>query len=172
MNVVSNAPGDELDPAEVKALEVLKAGIAATPELKVGLGVSIGMALVMAVGRMIIPISIQQILDKGINDGDLNWSFVLTTCAIAALAMVAFAVLNRFTYMRLMVTAENVLYGLRTRAFSHVHKLSVANHNESRRGIMVARVTSDIETLAQFASWGAVSWIVNLTIIVVAVEFA
>ena len=169
MNVVSNATGDELDPAEVKALEVLKAGIAATPELKVGLGVSIGMALVMAIGRMIIPIAIQQILDKGINDGNLNWSFVLTTCAIAAIAMVAFAVLNRFTYMRLMVTAENVLYGLRTRAFSHVHKLSVANHNESRRGIMVARVTSDIETLAQFASWGAVSWIVNLTIIVVAV---
>ena len=169
MNVVSNLPGDEVDPAEVKALEVLKAGIAATPELKVGLGVSIAMALVMAVGRMIIPISIQQILDKGINDGDLNWSFVLTTCAVAAIAMVGFAVLNRFTYMRLMVTAENVLYGLRTRAFSHVHKLSVANHNESRRGIMVARVTSDIETLAQFASWGAVSWIVNLTIIVVAV---
>jgi len=123
----------------------------------------------MAIGRMIIPIAIQQILDKGINDGNLNWTFVLTTCAIAAIAMVAFAVLNRFTYMRLMVTAENVLYGLRTRAFSHVHKLSVANHNESRRGIMVARVTSDIETLAQFASWGAVSWIVNLTIIVVAV---
>ena len=169
MNVVSNLPGDELDPAEVKALEVLKAGIAATPELKVGLGVSIGMALVMAVGRMIIPISIQQILDKGINNGDPDWSFVLTTCAVAAIAMVGFAVLNRFTYMRLMVTAENVIYGLRTRAFSHVHKLSVANHNESRRGIMVARVTSDIETLAQFASWGAVSWIVNLTIIVVAV---
>ena len=72
MNVVSNLPGDEVDPAEVKALEVLKAGIAATPELKVGLGVSIAMALVMAVGRMIIPISIQQILDKGINDGDLE----------------------------------------------------------------------------------------------------
>ncbi len=168
MNVVSNPPGDELNPADVKALEVLKAGIAATPELKVGLGVSIAMALVMAVGRMIIPIAIQQILDKGIDNGDPNWGFVLTTCAIAAVAMVAFSVLNRFTYMRLMVTAENVIFGLRTRAFSHVHKLSVANHNESRRGVMVARVTSDIETLAQFASWGAVSWIVNLTIIVVA----
>ncbi|MEX0768683.1 MAG: ABC transporter ATP-binding protein [Microthrixaceae bacterium] len=169
MNVVSNLPGDELDPSEIKALDVLKAGIAATPELKVGLGVSLAMALVMAVGRMVIPIAIQQILDKGINSGDPNWGFVLTTCAIAAVAMVGFSVLNRFTYMRLMVTAENVIYGLRTRAFSHVHKLSVANHNESRRGVMVARVTSDIETLAQFASWGAVSWVVNLTIIVVAI---
>jgi len=169
VNVVTSLPGDELDPSEIKALDVLKAGVAATPELKVGLGVSIAMALVMAVGRMIIPIAIQQILDKGIDNGDPNWGFVLTTCAVAGLAMVGFAVLNRFTYMRLMVTAENVIFGLRTRAFSHVHKLSVANHNESRRGVMVARVTSDIETLAQFASWGAVSWIVNVTIIVVAV---
>src|SRR5690606_8875605 len=75
--------------------------------------------------------------------------------------------LTRFTYMRLMVTAENVLYGLRTRAFSHVHRLSLAHHDESRRGTLVARVTSDIETLAQFASWGAVSWIVNSTVIAV-----
>ena len=34
--------------------------------------------------------------------------------------------------------------------------------------MLVARVTSDIETLAQFASWGAVSWVVNSTMIVVA----
>ena len=69
--------------------------------------------------------------------------------------------------MRLMVTAENVIYGLRTRAFSHVHRLSLAHHNEAKRGVLVARVTSDIETLSQFASWGAVSWVVNSTIILV-----
>ena len=81
--------------------------------------------------------------------------------------MVALAVLTRFTYMRLMRTAENVIYGLRTRAFSHVHRLSLGHHNESKKGVLVARVTSDIETLAQFASWGAVSWVVNSTIILV-----
>ncbi|CAN5548822.1 ABC transporter ATP-binding protein [soil metagenome] len=167
MSDVTTDVDDELDPDEIKAFTVLKAGVAATPELRVGLTVSILMALVMAGGKMIIPIAIQQILDKGVNDGDPRWGFVLTTGAVAAVAMVALAVLNKFTYMRLMVTAENVIYGLRTRAFSHVHKLSLAHHNESKRGVMVARVTSDIETLAQFASWGAVSWIVNSTIIVV-----
>jgi ATP-binding cassette, subfamily B, bacterial len=160
---------EDLDPKDIKATEVLRAGIAATPELRVGLGVSIGMALVMAAGKMIIPIAIQQILDKGVNGGEPRWGFVLTTGALAAVAMVALAVLNKFTYMRLMVTAENVIYGLRTRAFSHVHRLSLAHHNESKRGVMVARVTSDIETLAQFASWGAVSWIVNSTIILVSI---
>ncbi|HTO01835.1 MAG TPA: ABC transporter ATP-binding protein [Microthrixaceae bacterium] len=157
------------DEVEVRAMDVLRAGVRATPELRVGLGVSIAMALVMAGGKMVIPIAIQQILDKGVGGGEPRWGFVLSTASLAAVAMVALAVLNKVTYMRLMVTAENVIYGLRTRAFSHVHRLSLAHHNDSKRGVMVARVTSDIETLAQFASWGAVSWIVNSTVIVVSI---
>jgi ABC-type multidrug transport system fused ATPase/permease subunit len=51
------------------------------------------------------------------------------------------------------------------RAFSHVHKLSIAEHSEQRRGALVARVTSDIETLAQFTEWGAVAWIVDSVMI-------
>jgi ATP-binding cassette, subfamily B, bacterial len=164
------SPDDEQDGESAGAIEVLRAGIAATPELKVGLGVSVAMALVMALGRMVVPIAIQQILSGGFRDGEPRWSFIIGTGVIAAGAMVGLAVLTRFTYMRLMRTAENVLYGMRTRAFSHVHRLSLAHHNESKRGVLVARVTSDIETLAQFASWGAVSWVVNSTVILVALS--
>ncbi len=159
----------EVRAGDVRAMEVLRAGLRATPELRVGLGVSVSMALVMAGGKMVIPIAIQQILDKGIGGGSPRWGFVLVTASLAAVAMLALAVLTKVTYMRLMVTAENVIYGLRTRAFSHVHRLSIAHHNESKRGILVARVTSDIETLSQFASWGAVSWVVNLTMILVSI---
>ena len=121
----------------------------------------------MALGKMVIPIAIQQILSRGVSGGEPDWGFIALTGAVSTVAMLALAVLTRFTYLRLMITAENVIYGLRTRAFSHVHRLSLAHHNESKRGVLVARVTSDIETLAQFASWGAVSWVVNSTIIVV-----
>ena len=161
---------DTTDPtrtARTGALSVLRDGLAATPELKVGFRVSLAMALVMALGRMVIPVAIQQILGHGFVDGTPRWTFIVGTGAVATVVMVGMAVLTRFTYMRLMVTAENVLYGLRTRAFSHVHRLSLAHHDEARRGTLVARVTSDIETLAQFASWGAVSWIVNSTVIAV-----
>lgn len=165
MNVTPRVEGDE--DVEAGALEVLRAGVRATPELRAGLGVSVAMALVMAMGKMIIPISIQQILSRGVSDGEPDWTFIALTGAFAVTAMLGLAVLTRFTYLRLMVTAENVIYGLRTRAFSHVHRLSIGHHNEAKRGVLVARVTSDIETLAQFASWGAVSWVVNSTIIVV-----
>ena len=50
--------------------------------------------------------------------------------------------------------------------FDHIHKLSMAEHTEQRRGALVARVTSDIETLAQFIEWGAVAWIVDSVLIV------
>jgi ATP-binding cassette, subfamily B, bacterial len=57
--------------------------------------------------------------------------------------------------------SENSLLGLRVRTFEHIHRLSMAEHTENRRGALVARVTSDIETLARFMEWGAVAWIVD-----------
>ena len=68
-----------------------------------------------------------------------------------------------------MRAAESSLFGLRVRAFAHVHRLSIAEHTEHRRGALVARVTSDVETMAQFTEWGAVAWIVNSVLIVATV---
>ena len=160
------SPDDDGPP--LRAGELLRLGLRRTPELRRGFAVSLAFAFVVALGRLIIPIAIQQILDKGIATSDPDWPFVLWTCAAASVALVGFTVLNRLTYVRLMRTAMDVLYGLRTRAFAHVHQLSLSHHNESKKGVLVARVTSDIETLAQFESWGAVSWVVNVTMIVVA----
>jgi putative ABC transport system ATP-binding protein len=168
MNVGPALPDDELDGPEEGALTVLRRGVAQTPELKRGLFVSVLFALMVAGGNLVIPIAIQQILDKGVSSGDPNWSFVVQTCVAAAVAMVLLAGLNKFLYQRLMRTAATVIYSLRVRTFAHVHELSIRHHGESRRGVLVARVTSDLETLAQFASWGAVSWVVNVTMIVTA----
>ncbi len=52
------------------------------------------------------------------------------------------------------------------RVFEHIHRLSVAEQNETKRGVLVSRVTSDIETLARFVNWGAISWVVNSTLVV------
>lgn len=153
-------------PGSVPALEVLRQGVRSTPELKRGFLASAAFAVVLAAGNLTVPIAIQQVLDKGIGPTGPEWDMVLWTCAVAAVAIVCLTVLNRITYFRLMRTSENVLFGLRTRAFSHVHDLSISHHESSRRGVLVSRVTSDIETLAQFASWGAVSWVVNSTMIV------
>ena len=70
--------------------------------------------------------------------------------------------------------SEEALYDLRARLFDHIHRLSLADHNEERTGALVARVTSDIETLAQFFQWGGLAWLLDgtLMLIVAAVMLA
>ena len=151
---------------EVGALQVLRRGLAISPELRVGISATIGLALVAALGRLIIPITIQQVLDRGVLSDDGYRPGFVWGVSIGAMAIV-FGVMaaSRVAHIRLVIAAEAVLLGLRTRAFDHIHKLSLADHTESRRGVLVARVTSDVESLAQFTQWGAISWVINTAII-------
>ena len=63
--------------------------------------------------------------------------------------------------LRLGISTEQGLYGIRIKLYDHIHRLSLADHNEERRGALVSRVTSDIETLTMFFSWGALVWLLD-----------
>jgi ATP-binding cassette, subfamily B, bacterial len=153
---------DEEHLLEAGAIAVLRRGLRATPELRQGVAFTAVMAVATAAGKLAVPILIQQILDRGVlGDAGFRPGFVYPACAVTAAAVVLLYLANRATYLRLVRASENSLLGLRVRAFDHIHRLSMAEHNEQRRGALVARVTSDIETLAQFMEWGAVAWIVD-----------
>ncbi|MGE3619417.1 MAG: ABC transporter ATP-binding protein [Acidimicrobiia bacterium] len=162
-------PGDDVggDVAEVGALELLRRGLRVTPELRVGLRVTVVMAVATAVGKLAVPVLVQQILDRGVlGDGGFRPGFVAAACAVAAALVGGMYLLARATFLRLIDAAEASLLGLRVRAFAHAHRLSLAEHAEQRRGALVARVTSDVDTMAQFVEWGAVAWIVDTVLIV------
>ncbi len=148
------------------ALAVLRKGIAVMPEVRVGIRVSIAFAVLVAAGKLLIPVAIQQVLDRGVvGTGGFQAGFVITACVGTAVIVLVIMVLSRITYLRLVRTAEGALFHLRVRVFEHIHRLSVAEQNETKRGILVSRVTSDIETLARFVNWGAVSWVVNSALV-------
>ncbi|MCY4493092.1 MAG: ABC transporter ATP-binding protein [Acidimicrobiaceae bacterium] len=155
---------------DVGALTVLRRGLAISPELKSGLRVTLAMAFTAAAGRLVVPILVQQVVDKGLlGEGGYQPRFVLFASALAfGIALVVLAA-GRITHIRLVIAAEALLLGLRVRAFEHIHKLSMADHTGSRRGVLVSRVTSDVESLAQFTQWGALSWIINSSIVAGAV---
>ena len=149
------------DAAIPRAWQVLRCGLAVSTELRRGIGVTVTMALFTAVGALIVPVLVQLVLDHGVLGPDGYQPRVVLTLALVALSTaVVVAVLNRTLYIRLVATAESALLGLRMRAFEHIHRLSLAVHTRSRRGVLVARVTSDVETLAKFMEWGAISWLV------------
>ncbi len=147
-------------------LAVLRKGIAVMPEVRVGIRISFAFAIVVAAGKLMIPVAIQQVLDRGVfHQQGFRAGFVFTACALTAVGILGLTVLSRYTYLRLVRTAEGALFHLRVRVFEHIHQLSVAEQNETKRGILVSRVTSDIETLARFVNWGAVSWVVNTALV-------
>ena len=151
----------------IGALAVMRRGIKVSPELRAGLAITVVMALTAAVGRLIVPILVQLVLDNGVLSDDGYDGAYVWTVSLAALAVVLLvAAASRVALIRLVDMAETVLMNLRVRVFEHIHHLSLADHTESRRGVLVARVTSDVETLARFTQWGLISWIIDTAIIV------
>jgi putative ABC transport system ATP-binding protein len=161
---------------EVGALNVLKRGLKASPELKSGISLTALMALAVAGGKLLVPLTIKEVLDRGITTSGVNVNSVLFFSLIAMVLSIAGMALGKATYYRLAKTAENVLMGLRIRTFEHLHKLSIADHVQARKGAYTARVTSDVETLTQFAQWGAIAWIINsiqiLAVLVIMVVYS
>ena len=120
------------------------------------------LAIVGAVGRVVVPILLQQAIDKGIIGAEeVRVGFVAELGLIAAGALIVSGIAQRHAVVRLGTRSEEALYHLRGRLIGHIHRLSLADHNEERRGALVARVTSDIETLAQFFQWGGMTWLLN-----------
>src|SRR5688500_13024852 len=145
------------------AFKILKRGLADSSEMRKGLGYTIALAMTYSLGNLMIPILIQQVLDKGLVDG-FRPRFVYTMCVLAAVGTVIVYVAGRETTRRMVTTSESALKSLRTRVFGHIHRLSIAEHSTTRRGTYVTRVTSDVDQLLQFMEWGALSWILGGTL--------
>lgn len=144
------------------AVEVIARGLRATPALRRGALATIGYALLGGIGRVCIPVLVQQVLDRGVlNDDGIRLPIIYKLSAVAAVVVLLTAVMNFMTHRRLAVAAENSLRELREKAFTHIHRLSIGHHSGERRGEMVSRVTSDVETMSQFFGWGAVAWVVD-----------
>jgi ATP-binding cassette, subfamily B, bacterial len=154
---------------EPGAMWVLRRGVSSSPELRAGLAFTVLLALVGAVGKLSIPVLIQQVTDRaivGVDEFDAPLVAVASLATVTLIGVVAFA--SRAAYRRLVRASEAMLFNLRVRGFSHIHELSIADHDDSKRGQLTARVTSDIEIIARFTQWAGVAWIVNSIVILCA----
>ena len=146
------------------AVETIGRGVKAAPALRTGFGLTLAFAMVGAGGRVVIPILVQQSIDRGLSPAGIKVATVTTMAVIAFFVIVLATWSQRTAVARLGRRSEEALYGLRVRLFEHIHRLSIADHSEERKGALVARVTSDVETLAQFFQWGGLAWLLDGTL--------
>ncbi|MEY2444981.1 MAG: ATP-binding cassette, subfamily bacterial [Ilumatobacteraceae bacterium] len=148
------------------AVQMIGKGVEAAPALRRGFLVTFGLAMVGAAGRVVVPILVQQAIDHGFRKDAVDVGTVTVLGAIGLAVIILATIAQRAAVARLGQRSEEALYGLRVRLFEHIHRLSIADHGEERRGALVARVTSDVETMSQFFSWGALAWLLDGTLMV------
>ena len=151
------------------AWATLVRGLRLSPEFRRGLGWTLALAGVTTAGRVVVPVTVQQVIDRGLRTGGAaNLRLVATLVAIAAATIAATSVAGYFMNYRLSRATETALSALRVRAFRHIHDLSMLHHATEHRGALVSRVTSDVDTISQFMQWGGVVLLVNLGQLVIA----
>ena len=143
------------------AVATIRRGLSLSPELRRGLAGTIGIALVATAGRVIVPIAIQQIIDGGLEDGAIDIGFVVQMTLIALVAVLITAGATGWMHLRLARVAETALSGLRIRAFRHIHDLSMLHQASEQRGVLVSRVTSDVDQISRFMQWAGLMIIIN-----------
>lgn len=158
-----STPTETVEAAETPETtwQTLRRGLALSPELRVGLAGTLGLALVYMVGRAAVPVAVQQGIDNGIVGG-LDLTVVWTVVAITTAVLVVTTFCGYLMMRRLFTVSETALANVRIRAFRHVHDLSMLHQQSERRGSLVSRVTSDVDQITQFLQWGGVILVVNL----------
>jgi putative ABC transport system ATP-binding protein len=137
-------------------------GLRLAPEFRAGLSVTLSLAVLSTAGRVVVPLAVQQTIDNGLSGPTPDLVLVRWACALAGLAVLVTAVANYLMNVRLYRTTENGLLALRTRAFRRVHDLSVLHQAAERRGSLVSRVTSDVDTISTFMQYGGILILVSV----------
>ncbi|GAA3976893.1 ABC transporter ATP-binding protein [Actinomadura viridis] len=151
------------------AFSTLRRGLRLSPEFRAGLAGTLLLALVATAGRIVVPVAVQQTIDRGLGTaGGPDVAFIRTAVLLCAVAVGLTALSAYAMNVRLYKSTESGLATLRVKAFRHVHDLSMLTQSGERRGALVSRVTGDVDQISQFMQWGGLMIIVSLGQLVVA----
>jgi ATP-binding cassette subfamily B protein len=138
------------------------------PDLKWQLVGAIAVASVATLVRLLGPLIIRGGIDDGIAEGDKRTIIVAAAMYVGLLVVQYFA--SAAAQLSVAFVGERYLVRLRTVVFSRLLRLDMGFYSRSKSGVLVSRMTSDIESLQEFASDGAVLALTNLlTVLGVAV---
>ncbi|MFO7792090.1 MAG: ABC transporter ATP-binding protein [Candidatus Saliniplasma sp.] len=126
------------------------------------IGVMVAVFISTALG-LIPPWLIRYGIDNYILEGNIERLWII------ALAMVGTALLKGvFDYVKSYISeyiAQNIIHDIRVKLYEHMNKLSFSFYDESRTGDLMARITTDTDTLHRFL--GRVSTFVSENILTI-----
>lgn len=122
-------------------------------------------AMLLSTGALLAPAPlVQRAIDDGLSDGNLDrltW-LVVGFIVISLVGLGASMVLDRTVGW----LGARLLSDLRERIFRHLLTMPVAFHERQRAGVLVSRMTNDVEALQQMISSSLVTLIRSLLLLV------
>lgn len=146
---------DRLDADETK--QVIRRAARMAKPFKRTVAAAVAFSAVTTLGLLLGPVIVRYGIDSGITPGD---SGVLRNAVIAYVVVVAAAYLaSRQQYVFINRAGEGFLRLLRIRVFGHIQKQSLAFFDRNKSGVLVARMTADIESMAELVQWGLLQFV-------------
>lgn len=125
------------------------------------------LAALFTMGTLAGPLLVRTGIDDGIKVGDRS---VINQVVVA---YVVVAVLSYFVYRAQVVSisriGEDFLKDLRLRLFDHLQKMSMPFYDREKSGVVVSRMTSDIDSLSELVQMGLLMFVSNGLLLVVSV---
>lgn len=113
-----------------------------------------------------VPLLLKTAIDSAIIPGDTRL-LLLITAAVVGIGVAAIGLSRVETYLTGWV-GERVLNDLRVDLFAHMQRLSLGYFERQRTGVLISRLTNDVEALQQLVTDGLTSTVRNVLTLVVA----
>lgn len=165
-----NAIAEEDVLARDEARRVLRRALRmASPFRRTILG-ALAFTALSTLGVVLGPAILRWGIDHGITprDGTTLRNAVIAFVVVTVVAYVAarqqFILINR--------AGEGFLRILRIRVFDHLQKQSLAYFDRNKSGVLVARMTADIESMAELVQWGLLQFVSAILLVAFALVLA
>jgi ATP-binding cassette subfamily B protein len=124
-------------------------------------------ALVMAMLMLVPPVLTQRLIDDVLAPMDASrtlWMYALL--GVLALVIVVRVICTRFRFRLLAFLGERIAHDLRTEAYEHLQKLSLAFFNKKPTGQLISRISHDTDRLWDFIAFGIIDVLMAVATII------
>jgi len=146
---------------------VLRRGVGLAKGMGVAALGAVAMTVVATVARLLGPLVVRSGIDDGIAEG--NRGLIVGAAGVFLALLVVQYLAQRIGQFAVATLGERYLRTLRSTVFRHLMRLDMGFYGRSKAGVLVSRMTHDIESIQEFAEEGAVTFVTNvLTVLGVA----
>jgi ATP-binding cassette subfamily B multidrug efflux pump len=114
-----------------------------------------GLMLLVLMGiDLIFPTIIQQVIDKGLSAGQMN--FLISAAILVLVLGLIKSVISFFQRYETTWIAQRVAFDLRNRMFAHIQRLPFTFHDHSQSGQLISRTIEDVRSIQNFINGGII----------------